>query len=57
VTLRRRDGTTESIPLTSQTLVTVDGAAARISDLRRKMTATTLRVDGGSAVRVRATSI
>jgi hypothetical protein len=27
-----------------------------ISDLRRRMTATTLRVDGGAAVRVRATS-
>jgi hypothetical protein len=35
---------------------TVDGARGSISNLRRRMSATTLRVDGGVAVRVRATS-
>ena len=56
VTLRERDGSTVEIPLTDQTIVTVDGLRASISNLRRRMAATTLRVDGGAAVRVRATS-
>lgn len=56
LTLRERDGSTAVIPLSDQTIVTVDGAPAAISDLRRRMTATTLRIDGGAAVRVRATS-
>ena len=54
--LRERDGSTVAIPLTGQTIVTVDGGPATISHLRRRMTATTLRVDGGAAVRVRAVS-
>jgi hypothetical protein len=57
LTLRERDGSTVVIPLTAQTIVTVDNARKSISSLRRRMTATTLRVDGGAAVRVRATSI
>jgi hypothetical protein len=57
VTLRERDGSTVVIPLTDQTIVTVDSHRAGISDLRRRMTATTLRVDGGAAVRVRAASV
>ncbi|HEY8644284.1 MAG TPA: hypothetical protein VIL77_00205 [Gaiellaceae bacterium] len=56
LTLRERDGTMVVIPLSFQTIVTVDGAVARVFNLRRRMTATTLRVDGGAAVRVRATS-
>jgi hypothetical protein len=56
VTLREGAGVTVVIPLNFQTLVMVDGARATISNLRRRMTATTLRVDGGAAVRVRATS-
>jgi hypothetical protein len=55
VTLREL-GTPTPIPLNDQTIVTVDGAPATIASLRRRMTATTLRVDGGPAVRVRATS-
>jgi len=55
VTLREL-GTPVSIPLSDQTIVTVDGVRATIFDLRRRMTATTLRVDGGAAVRVRATT-
>jgi hypothetical protein len=54
--LREGAGVNEVIPLSAQTLVTLDGQPATISDLRRRMTATTLRVDGGAAVRVRATS-
>ena len=56
LTLRESAGVTQVIPLTDQTLVTIDNAPATISDLRRRMTATTLRVDGGAAVRVRAAS-
>jgi len=42
------------IPLTDTTIVTVDGRPSSIFSLRRRMNATTLRVDGGAAVRVRA---
>jgi hypothetical protein len=57
LTLREGAGVTVVIPLTAQTIVTVDNKRATVSDLRRRMTATTLLVDGGAAVRVRATSI
>ncbi|MDX6425642.1 MAG: hypothetical protein QOD52_1047 [Gaiellaceae bacterium] len=57
VTLREQDGSTRVIPLSGQTIVTIDGRRAAISDLRRRMTATTLQVDGGAAVRVRAVSV
>jgi hypothetical protein len=56
LTLRESAGVSQVIPLTDQTLVTIDNAPATISDLRRRMAATTLRVDGGAAVRVRAAS-
>ena len=54
--LREGAGVTVVIPLSAQTVVIADGSPATISDLRRRMTATTLRIDGGAAVRVRATS-
>jgi hypothetical protein len=57
VTLREQDGSTRVIPVSDQTIVTIDGRRAAISDLRRRMTATTLQVDGGAAVRVRAVSV
>jgi hypothetical protein len=57
LTLRESAGVTQVIPLTDQSLVTIDNAPATISDLRRRMAATTLRVDGGPAVRVRAASV
>ena len=56
LTLHERDGSTAVIPLINQTIVTVGGAPASISSLRRRMTAQTMRIDGGAAVRVRATS-
>jgi hypothetical protein len=56
LTLREGAGITVTVPLTSQAIVTIDGKPATISHLRRRMTATTLRVDGGAAVRVRAVS-
>jgi hypothetical protein len=54
--LREGAGVMQMIPLSSQTIVMLDGSPAAISNLRRRMTATTLRVDGGAAVRVRAAS-
>ena len=56
LTLREGAGVNVVIPLSAQTIVMVARAPATISDLRRRMTATTLRVDGGPAVRVRAAS-
>jgi hypothetical protein len=56
LTLREGGGVTVAIPLAGQTIVTLDGRPATVSHLRRRMTATTLRVDGGAAVRVRAVS-
>jgi hypothetical protein len=57
VTLREQDGSIRVIPLSDQTIATIDGRRATIYDLRRRMTVTTLRVDGGAAVRVRAVSV
>jgi hypothetical protein len=57
VTVREVAGVTVPIPLNTQTLITLDGKPAAISSLRRKMTVTTLRVDGGAAVRVSASSV
>jgi hypothetical protein len=56
VTLRQGAGISQVIPLNTQTIVTLNGRPASIPSLRRRMTATTLRVDGGAAVRVRAVS-
>jgi hypothetical protein len=56
LTLKEGAGVSAPIQLNAQTIVMIDGRRATISDLRRRMTATTLRVDGGAAVRVRATS-
>ena len=52
----RELGSPVVIPLSPQTLVVIDGVPASPTDLRRKMTALTMRIDGGAAVRVRATS-
>jgi hypothetical protein len=56
ITLREGAGVNAVVPINAQTLVTVDGARATIGDLRRRMSATTMRIDDGAAVRVRATS-
>jgi hypothetical protein len=56
LTLREGAGGDTVIPVSADTLVTIDGRRASITDLRRRMFATTLRIDGGDAVRVRATS-
>jgi hypothetical protein len=56
LTLRRRDGTVVDIPLSASAVVTLDGYPSTIYSLRRKMNAQTMRIDGGAAVRVRATT-
>jgi hypothetical protein len=57
ITVREQAGVTQVVPITTQTLVTVDGVRATIFDLRRRMAVTTMRIDGGAAVRVRASSV
>jgi len=57
LTVREGAGVNQVIPITGQTLVTVDGTRASIFDLRRRMSVTTMRIDGGAAVRVRASSV
>jgi hypothetical protein len=57
ITLREGAGVSAVVPINAQTLVTIDGARASIADLRRRMSATTMRIDDGAAVRVRASSV
>ena len=52
----RELGSTVVVPLSPTTLVVIDGLPATPGDLRRKMKVVTMRIDGGAAVRVRASS-
>ena len=54
LTLREVDGSTATIPLVPETRVLIGGRPAAVTDLRRGMTAVTLRIDGGPARQVRA---
>jgi len=56
ITLREGAAGDKVIEVGAGTLVTLDGRRASVTDLRRKMFATTMQIDGGDAVRVRATS-
>jgi hypothetical protein len=53
LTLREPDASVTVIPLTPQAMVRVYGLDMSIYALRRGMNATTMRIDGGPAVRVR----
>ena len=53
LTLREPDASVTIIPLTPQALVRIYGFDATILALRRGMNAMTMRIDGGSAVRIR----
>jgi hypothetical protein len=55
--LRERDGSIFVIRLKVSTIVRINGFTATIYDLRRGMRAETMRIDGGAAVRVRATTV
>ena len=54
--LREAGGVVVVVPLAQSTIVVVDGTPATIYDLRRRMRAVTMRIDGGAAVRIRARS-
>lgn len=56
LTLRERDGQLVPVPLAASAVVVVDRVPATIYALRRGMKAQTLRIDGGPAVRIRATT-
>ena len=53
LTLREPDASVTVIPLTPQAIVRVYGVDTSIYALRRGMNATTMRIDGGPAVRIR----
>lgn len=54
LTLREPDGSVVVIPLSKSTIVTLYTYPAKVLDLRKRMNAQTMRIDGGAAVRVRA---
>ena len=56
LTLRERDGSIVVVPISASAIVTVNGVQSTIYSLRRKMNAQTMQIDGGPAVRVRATT-
>jgi hypothetical protein len=53
LTLREPDASITVIPLTPQAMVRVYGVDTSIYALHRGMTASTMRIDGGPAVRIR----
>ena len=55
VTLRECDNTTVVVPLSQSTLVVVQGVPSTVFGLSKRMNAQTMRIDGGAAVRLRAT--
>jgi hypothetical protein len=57
LTLREADGTTQPIAVDSSTIVNGIGRVQTIADLKRKMTVQTMRIDGGTAVRLRVLSV
>ena len=57
ITLREADGTMQTIPVDSGTIVNGIGRVQTIADLRKKMTVQTMRIDGGTAVRLRVLSV
>jgi hypothetical protein len=56
VTLRELDGNVVVVPLSPRTIVNIDGFPSSIFALQRGMKGQTMQIDGGDAVRVRATS-
>jgi hypothetical protein len=56
VTLHRRDRTNVVIQLSPSAVVVIDRVPATIYALKKRMDTQTMRIDGGPAVRIRATS-
>ncbi|MBA3844603.1 MAG: hypothetical protein H0X39_18645 [Actinobacteria bacterium] len=54
--LREGAGVVVTVPLSAQTIVNVYGFQSSVEGLERRMNVLTMRIDGGTAVRVRATS-
>jgi hypothetical protein len=54
VVLKERDGSVVSVPVSSATSVRVNGQPATLAQVKRRMQATTIRVDGGTATQLRA---
>jgi hypothetical protein len=57
LTLREADGTMQAIPVDSSTIVNGIGRVQTIADLKKKMTVQAMRIDGGTAVRLRVLSV
>jgi hypothetical protein len=57
LTLRERDGSLVVVPLSQSTIVGLGRVPATVFDLKKRMNAMTMRIDGGAAVRVRVTSV
>jgi hypothetical protein len=55
LTLRERDGSIVVMPLSPATIVTLANVPSTVFALKKRMNAQTMRIDGGAAVRVRAT--
>jgi hypothetical protein len=56
LTLREGGGVLVVVPLSQSTIVMLDGVPATVFSLKKRMDTQTMRIDGGAAVRVRATS-
>jgi len=56
LTLRERDGSVVVVPLSQSTIVVLDAVPSTVLDLKKRMDTQTMRIDGGAAVRVRASS-
>jgi hypothetical protein len=56
LTVKERNGVFVVVPLSQRTIVNLNGYPSSIYSLGRGMNAQTMRIDGGSAVRVRASS-
>jgi len=57
VELLESDGSLVTVPLSPATIITVNGRPGAWFDLRRRMIGVTMRIDGGAAVRLRATGL
>ena len=55
LTLRERDGSIVVMPLSQATIVTLANVPSTVFVLKKRMNVQTMRIDGGAAVRVRAT--
>ncbi len=57
ITLREADGTVQTIPVDGSTIVNGIGRIQTIADLKKKIAVQTMRIDGGTAVRLRVLSV